>query len=252
MNIDKLQQAWQSQRSKPLDINPNHLLKRARPLLFMARLERWATLCEDMLVILFLLFPGTLLWRISGIHKDWPWLIYAACIACFVGFMLFNQWRRRRHAPRHDEPLLAHVERAIKDIELRMWRSRYMLWWETVPIALAFAIPITISLGMKFDKTHDWGILFQLLFGLGFLAVFFTFYHLFKTCVRRRMPLVADLRHRDLEQLRALRETLLNPSYPDESRGEDDLRERDAGKFYDPQKRPGPPPDAFKSDDRGW
>ena len=81
--FEKLQQAWQSQRCKPLDISPDHFLKMPRHLLLMtARIERWAHFVLDMIVVVLLLIPGTrMLWSIRNIQKDWPWIIYCACIA---------------------------------------------------------------------------------------------------------------------------------------------------------------------------
>ncbi len=89
--LDRLQQAWQSQCSKPLDVNPDQLLN-------VARLERRVYFWVDMFVIFVFLCVGTgMLWSaFRDIQKDWPWLIYAASIAWVVGYMLFNRWRRRR------------------------------------------------------------------------------------------------------------------------------------------------------------
>ena len=213
MNIlDKLQQAWQSQRCKPLDINPNHLLK-------TARFERWAYFVLEMVGVLLLLIPGTwMLWRIRDIPKDWPWLIYVACIAWVVGFLLFNQWRGRRRAARYEEPLVAHVEWAIKDIEYRMWQDRHTLWWYIVPLALGCMIPTTISICIRhFPEVHDWVSFFELLFTLllvlGFFAAFFAAVHWFISRVQG-MHTVVEARRRELEALRALRETLLNSKEP--------------------------------------
>lgn len=208
--LDRLQQAWQSQcfSNKPLDIDP-------RLLLMKARIERWAYFFLDMVLIVLLLIPGTwMVGRIRDIHKDWPWIIYCACIAWVIGFMLFNQWRRRRHAPRYDEPMLAHVEWSIKEIEFRIWQNRHTLWWYTLPLALGCMIPTAISMGMMgFAEVHDWASLFVLLFSLlSALAVFaatFAFVHWVIMRVEG-MRTVVEARRRELEALRALRETLLN------------------------------------------
>lgn len=217
MNLfDKWQQAWQSQCHQPLDINPDQLRQSAASVLMVARVERWAHFVLDMVLILILLIPGTwMLGRIRDLHKDWPWLIYVACIAWVVGFVLFNRWRRRRHAARYDAPLLAHVEGAIKDIESRMWRDRYSFWWYILPLALGCMLPPTISFALQFHRTHDWESFFSLLFLLGFFAAFFAAVHWFMSRVRRIRTVVAAQR-RELEALRALRETLLNPEEPHE------------------------------------
>src|SRR5215212_9475479 len=161
--LDKLQQAWQSQCSKPIDVKPDQLLK-------VVRLERRATFLTDMFVILILLIVGvSMLWSaFRDIHKDWPWLIYSSCLAWVVVFMLFNQWRRRRHTPHYDEPLLVHVEWSIKDIEYRMWQDRYTFWWYTLPIALGCMIPPTIFFVMDYIRKPEWGLLFAGLFTLLF------------------------------------------------------------------------------------
>jgi hypothetical protein len=174
-SLDKLRQAWQSQCHKPLEINPDLLLK-------TARFERLGTLFADMFVILLLLSAGIwMMSRIRDIHEDWPWLIYCAFIVWVVGFMLFNQLRRRRHAPHYEEPLLAHVEFAIKGIEYRMWQDRQMFWWYTLPIALGCMIPSTMVLGMAFHREGDWGSLegvvvgITMLLTIGFFAAVFAF-----------------------------------------------------------------------------
>jgi len=218
--FERLQQAWQSQRCKPLDISPDHFLKMPRHLLLMtARIERWAHFVLDMIVVVLLLIPGTrMLWSIRNIQKDWPWIIYCACIAWVVGFMLLNHWRRRRHAPRYDEPMLAHVEWSIKEIEYRMWQDRHTFWWYILPLALGCMIPTAISIAMiGFPEVHDWPslivLLFTLLFALGVFAAIFAFVHWVIMSVQRMRPVV-EARRRELEALRTLRETLLNPEEP--------------------------------------
>jgi hypothetical protein len=80
-------------------------------------------------------------WAFRDIQKDWPWLIYTASLAWVVGYVLFDRWRRRRDAVHHDEPLLAHVEGAIKEVEHQKWLSGNTLWWYILPIALGCMIP---------------------------------------------------------------------------------------------------------------
>ena len=101
--LDRLQQAWQSQCSKPIDVNPDQLLK-------TARYERLVQFCVDIGVILVFLCVGVLMLGAAfrDIQKDWPWLISSASVAWVVGYILFNRWRRRRDAAHYDEPLLAH------------------------------------------------------------------------------------------------------------------------------------------------
>ena len=68
--LDKLQQAWQSQCSKPLDVKPDQLLK-------VARYERLVQFCVDIGMISFFFCVGILMlgWAFRDIQKDWPWLI---------------------------------------------------------------------------------------------------------------------------------------------------------------------------------
>lgn len=206
MNVlDKLQQAWQSQCNKPIDINPDQLLQ-------ISRFQRQATLLTDMMVILILVICGiSMFWMIRDIHKDWPWLIYIACLAWVAGFMLFNQWRRRRHTARYEAPLLAHVEWAMKDVEYRMWQDRWTFWWYTLPIALGCMIPPTIMCVIDFNKTPGWGarlgLVFELLCMLGFFFAVFAFVH---AIISRGLRLGSESRRREIEALRAFRETLLN------------------------------------------
>ena len=156
--LDKLQQAWQSQCSKPLDVKPDQLLK-------VARLERRAQFWVDIFVISVLLCVGVfMLWSaFRDIQNDWPWLISAASDAWVVGYILFNRWRRRRHAAHYDEPLLAHVEWSIKDIEHQMWLDRYSPWWYFLPIALGCMIPPVLFVPMEYNKNPALGLVF--LFG---------------------------------------------------------------------------------------
>lgn len=221
--LDRLQQAWQSQCSKPIDVKPDQLLKTARFELMLARLERWAIVVTDTFVILGLLVPG--IWM-SGfvfrdIQKTWPFLIYVACITGVVGFMLFSHWRRRRHAPRYDAPMLAHVEWAIKDIDYRTWQDRHTFWWYILPLALGCVIPTVITVGMAFFTMPDRGFLAalsligELLLTLGIFAAVFAFVHWVISRVQRMRPVIAA-RRRQRDALRALRESLLNPEEPHE------------------------------------
>ena len=208
--LDKLQQAWQSQCSKPIDIKPDQLLK-------IARLERRVYFWVDMFVILVLLSVGTgMLWfAFRDIQNQWPWLIYSASLACVVGYILFNRWRRRRHAAHYDEPLLAHVEWSIKDIEHRMRVDENSLWWYVLPIALGCMIPPAISFAMEYIRNPGWGHLFGLLFALlvteGVFAAVFYFVHWTMKKGRRRG---LEGQRQELQALRALRETLLNSEEP--------------------------------------
>ena len=208
--LDRLQQAWQSQCNKPLDVNPDQLLK-------TARLERRVYFWVHMFLISFFLCVGIFMLRSAfrDIHKDWPWLIYSACLAWVVGFMLFNQWRRRSHAPHYDEPLLAHVEWSIKDIEHRIWQDRYTFWWYTLPITLGCIIPPTISSVMDYIRKPEWGLLFALLFGLLFILGVFAAVFIFLDRVSKYVTrMVNEARRKELQALRTLRESLLNTEEP--------------------------------------
>ena len=148
-----------------------------------------------------------LVWAFRDIHKGWPWLIYSACIAWVVAYMLFNRWQRRRNAAHADEPLLAHVEWSIKDIEHRMWQERYSLWWYIVPLALGCMIPPVIFFARDHGKRPPFDSLMPLLSSEVTFAVTFIFVYLvMKFAVR-----IANEKHRqELQALRALRESLLN------------------------------------------
>jgi len=202
--LDKLQQAWQSQCNKPLDVNPDQLLK-------TARLERRAYFWVDMFLISVFVFVGVLMLGWTFRDKDWPWLIYSASCAWVVGYILFNLWRRRRAAAHFDETMLAHVERSIKEIEHRMWLDRYSLWWYILPIALGCMIPPTFSFAMEYSK---WPLLASLIPWLVtegvFAAIFYFIYRVMKFFVRN----ANENRRQELQALRALRETLLNTEEP--------------------------------------
>jgi hypothetical protein len=208
--LDRLQQAWQSQCSQPIDVKPDQLLK-------VVRLELRGYFWADMTVILVFVSVGAgmMVWAFRDIQKDWPWLIYSACLALVVGYILFNRWRRRRHAARYDEPLLAHVEGSIKDIEHQMWLDRYSLWWYILPTALACMIPPAITFAMEYSRNPGWGALFGLLLALlvteGFFAVLFYFIHWSMKSLGRGG---LERQSQELQALRALRETLLNAEEP--------------------------------------
>ena len=200
---DRLQQAWQSQPGGTLGINPDQLLK-------VARLERRVHFWSDIFVILVLIFVGVLmlLAAFRDIQKDWPWLISAVSDAWVVGYILFNRWRRRRDAAQYDEPLLTHVEWAIKDIEHQMWLGRYSLWWYILPIALGCMVPPVLFFAMDYGKRPLLASLIPLLVTLGlFAAVFYLVYRVMKYGGR----LAVEARRRELLALRTLRESLLNP-----------------------------------------
>jgi hypothetical protein len=200
--LDKFQQAWQSQRCAVPATNPDALLKGVR-------LERRLTFWLDMSVIGFFFCVGAWMLRSAfrDIHKEWPWLLYTASDAWIVGYMLFNQWRRRRHVARYDEPLLAHVEGSIKDIEHQMWLDRYSPWWYILPIALGCMLPTILLFLMDYRRHHKWGDIFELFSALGIFAVTFIFVYV----VMKYGASIANAKRRqELQALRTLRETLLN------------------------------------------
>jgi hypothetical protein len=200
--LDHLQQAWQSQRCATPAMNPDSLLSGIR-------LERRVHFWSDMFVISVLLAVGAWMLRfaVRDIHKGWPWLIYVASDAWVIGFILFNRWRRRRDAAHYDDSVLAHVEWSIKEIEHRMRLDRYSLWWYVLPIALGCMIPPVLFFAIDFSKDHEWGRIFVLLRALSFFAAVFIFVHMAMKCGVR---LGLEGRRRELQALRALRESLLN------------------------------------------
>ncbi len=200
--LDKLQQAWQSQCSKPIDVKPDQLLK-------VARFERLVQFCVDIAMILFFFCVGMyfLDFALRDIQRNWPFLISSASVAWVVGYILFNRWRRRGDAAHYDEPLLAHVEWSIKDIEHQMWLDRYSPWWYILPIALGCMIPPIFFFAMDDSKRPLFDRLMPWLGAEGVFAATFIFvYLLMKSGVR-----IANEKHRqELQELRALRESLLN------------------------------------------
>jgi hypothetical protein len=204
--LDQLQEAWKSQCSKPLDVKPDQLLK-------TARLGRRAYFWVDMLVIAFFFCAGAGMLRSAfrDIQHDWPWVIYSACLAWVVAYILFNRWRRRRHAARYDEPLLAHVEWSIKDLEHQMWLDRNSPWWYILPVALGCMIPPALLFAMEYSKRPLLDSLIPLLITEVVFVVTFVFvYVVMKFGVR----IAEKKRLEELHALRALRETLLNIEEP--------------------------------------
>jgi hypothetical protein len=204
--LDKLQQAWQSQCAKPIDVKPDQLLK-------VARQERLVQYCVDVGMILFFSFLAIEMsgWAFRDIEKDWPWLFSAAGVAWVAGYVLFHRWRRRHDAAPYDEPLLAHVERSIKDIEHQMWLDRYTVWWYILPIILGAMIPPVLFFAMDLDQRPLSDGLLPLLHHEGVFAATGIFVYLvMKFSVR-----AANEKHRQqLQALRALRECLLNAEEP--------------------------------------
>jgi len=162
---------------------------------------------------------------LRDIDQEWPWLIYSGSDAWVIGFILFNQWRQRRHVPHYEEPLLAHVEWSIKDIEHRTWLERNRLWWYLLPIALGCMIPPIITFAMECrtaaadGSTGPWAerfalvvisvfaFLFALLVTEGvFAAIFYAVHRVLKNGER----IANEKRRQQLQALRALRESLLN------------------------------------------
>jgi len=200
--LDKLQQAWQSQRCATPTMHPDQLLKGVR-------LERRAHFWSDTFVISVFLGVGAwMLWSaFRDIRQNWPWLISVASDAWVVGYILFNRWRRRRDAAHYDQTMLAHVEQSIKDIEHRMWLDRYALWWYVLPIALGCMLPPVLFFAMHYSRDHEWDSVVLLFFTLGVFAAIFIFVHLvMKYGVRAGL----EGRCRELQALRALRESLLS------------------------------------------
>lgn len=200
--LDKLQEAWQSQCSKPLNVKPDQLLK-------VVRYERLVQFCVDFFVISVFFCIGMyfLDFALRDLQRNWPFLISCASLAWVVGYILFNRWRRRRDAVHYDEPLLAHVEWSIKDIEHQMWLDRYSPWWYILPIALGCMIPPVLFFAMDSSKRPLLDSLMHLLGAEGVFAVTFTFVYL---VMKFGVRIANEKRRQELQALRALRESLLN------------------------------------------
>ena len=162
----------------------------------------------DIGIILFFLGAAAWMFRSAfrDIQQDWPRLIYVAGLAWVVGFILFNRWRRR-HAAHSHEPLLAHVEWSIKDIEHQMWLDRYSPWWYILPIALGCMIPPVLLFPMEYNKNPGIQSQIDLLFTEGVFAATFIFVYLImkfgvRICNREASPGTAGAS--------ALRESLLD------------------------------------------
>jgi len=202
MNLDRLQQAWQSQPDGTPEINPDRLLKAARR---QRRVQFW---CEILIVSIALYVGGSMSRTVfRDIQKNWPWLFVVASEAWVVGYVLFNQWRRRRDVVRNDEPLLARVEWSIQDIEDRMWLNRNSIWWCVLPLFLGLLTSVFIFGAMEYAKNPELLIPFTLLLTLGvFVATFYFCYRV----MRYRWPSIEQQHRQELVKLRALRESLLN------------------------------------------
>jgi hypothetical protein len=200
--LDKYKQAWQSQSCGNFEMNPDQLLK-------LAHIERRVILMMEMVVMAILFAIGIgMLWRtLNDFSQNWPWLIYTGCLLWVVGFMILSQWRRRRYAAHYEEPMLAHVEWSIKDIEHRMKQDSTSLWWYITPLALGCMIPPTISFGMDFLRRHVWTILWSLLGMLAFFAAFFACVHLI---IKRLGRAGREARRQELLALKTLHDNLLN------------------------------------------
>jgi hypothetical protein len=205
---DRLRQAWQSQSIGTIRTNPDRVLK-------VARFERRAYLGFDIFLIAVSLSLGVLnlRWAFQDIQKDWPWLIYSGSGAWVAGYALFNRWRLRglrRYAANYKEPLLAHVEWSIKDIEHRMRVDANSFWWYLLPIALGCMIPPVILVAMEYSKKPQIETLFESLFALllieGMFVGIFFFIHWF---MKRLGRMGLEGQRQELQALRALRESLL-------------------------------------------
>lgn len=204
--LDEMLEAWQSQCSKPIDVKPDQLLK-------VARLERLVQFCVDVGIISFFFCVGVQMsWSaFRDIQKGWPWLITSASLAWVIGYILFNRWRRRHRAAHFDEPLVAHVNWSIKDIEHQMWLDRYSPWWYILPITLGCMIPPVFFFAMNYRERPLLDSLMPLLSVEGFFAATFVFVYLVMKYGLRK----ANEKHRqELHALWALRESLLNTEEP--------------------------------------
>lgn len=205
--LDKFQQAWQSQRcASPPAMNPDVLLKGVRR-------ERQVTFWADIFVISVLAGIGASMSKFAfrDLHQNWPWMIYVASDVWVIGFILFNRWRRRRHAARYDGPLLAHVEWSIQEIEHRMWQDRYSLWWYILPLALGCMVPPIFFFWLEHGKRPLAASLTPLLVAESVFVAVFTFVHLVMRYGRR---ISNEKRRQELHGLRTLRDNLLNTEEP--------------------------------------
>jgi hypothetical protein len=199
--LDELQQAWQSQGR--IDVKPKQVLN-------VARLQRRAYFWVDMLLISFFFFDMVfMLWSAfrKDIHEDWPWLISAASSLWVVGYILFNRWLQRRYAAHYDDSVLAHIQWSINDIEHRMRLDQTQTLWYVLPIAFGCMIPPVIFFAMNYSERPLLDSLIPCLFTEGtFAAVFYFVYRVLK--FGHRMG--HEARRKELDALRALRESLLN------------------------------------------
>ncbi|MFO0946349.1 MAG: hypothetical protein U1D30_10435 [Planctomycetota bacterium] len=204
MDPEKMRQAWQSQSCGTIGDNPDQLLK-------VVRWERLAQFCVDIGMIAF--FFCVSVWMCERAFRDirqyWPWLISALGSGWVVGYITFNLWLRQRHAARFDDPLLAHVEWSIKDIEHQMWLDRWSPCWYILPLALGCMLPPILFFAMEYGERPVWEGLLPLL-GTEFVFVFtFLFVYLVMQFGVRHAN---EKRYRELQSLRSLRENLSNAS----------------------------------------
>lgn len=202
IKLGKLQEAWQSQCDKRIDVNPDQML-------MAARLERkvyfW---CDVGLIAFFLILMVYFAWPANrNFHKDWPWLISAASGAWVAGFILFDRWSQRRRTAQYDDSVLAHVERSIRDIEHRIWLDRFNLWWYTLPIALGCMIPPVIFFAMEIAKRPLVESLMPLLITESVFGAIFYFVY---WSMKRAAHIGIEGRRKQLQAFQALRVSLLN------------------------------------------
>ena len=136
MNLDNLQQAWQTQTSQTRLASDSELLLqevRRNQRHFTASVY-WRDVREVGTALL--LVP---LWLYLGVRLSlpWTWYLTVPALVWIAGFMLADRMRHKRQPAEPCESLRQRVESSLAQVEHQIWLLRNVFWWGLLPPGLA-------------------------------------------------------------------------------------------------------------------
>jgi hypothetical protein len=136
VNLDKFQQAWQSQSSRTqVTIDSDLLLKEVQR---SQQNLRAVILVRDFreIAVALLMLP---IWFYMGyrLSLPWTWYLTVPAIIWVAGFLVVDCVRHSQKFATSDVPLLQCVQDSLAQVNHQIWLLRNVFWWYLLPFTVS-------------------------------------------------------------------------------------------------------------------
>ena len=202
MNLDELQQAWQSQDAgRQVRIDAGLLLKAVRRNQRSFKATIFWRDFREIIAAGFVIFVSIVVARLAG----WHWLSLAAASVWVVGFLLVDRWRQKNRGTLTQEPLVSCLDASLEDVIHQIWLLHNVAWWYLLPLLAACLIALAYTTWAIPEPFPTWVRAVVFLLGSGIvLAVDYGVYRLNQSAVRNCLEPRRD-------ELLAIRDSLVTP-----------------------------------------